>query len=134
MHERERLIRFRSGELDPAEEGRLERRLREDEALRARYERLDALATAIAGSAAASFGPFFAARVVARLRSEAIGRTEGMYEALRWTFARLAVACVVAALVIGVYSAVGTSFGGSIVESVLGLPEATLETALTLGG
>jgi len=58
---------------------------------------------------------------------------EGMYEALRWLFARVAVACVVIMLGIGTYSALGESYGGSVIDSVLGLPEATLTTALTLG-
>lgn len=134
MNERELWIRYRDGELDPAQRERVERRLREEPGFRIRFERLDALASQIGGSASGSFGPFFASRVAMRLRGEAVGRAEGMYEALRWTFARLAVACVLVALLIGAYSAFGTGFGGSIVESMLGLPEATLETALTLGG
>jgi len=57
-----------------------------------------------------------------------------MYEALRWIFARVAVACVVVMLAIGAYSALEGRYGGSVVDSVMGLPEATLETALALGG
>ena len=59
---------------------------------------------------------------------------EGLYEALRWMFARAVVACLVMVVAIGHYSAIGGGYGGSMVDSLLGLPEATLETALTLGG
>jgi len=37
-------------------------------------------------------------------------------------------------LALGAYSALEGGYGGSMVDSVMGLPEATLETALALGG
>ncbi len=135
MDDRELLIRYRDQDLPEEEMARVEERLRDDPELRFRRESLEGVASLLERGAARSFDPFFAARVVARLRrSESSRPVEGMYESLRWIFARVAVACVVLMLCIGTYSALDGGYGGSVVDSMLGLPEATLETALTLGG
>ena len=135
MDDRERLIRYRDGDLSEEETARLEVRLRDDARLKSRLENLNELAAALEQGAADSFGPFFAASVMARVRrGDAAPPIEGVYESLRWIFARAAVACLVMAVGIGLYSALGGGYGGSMVDAMLGLPEATLETALTLGG
>jgi anti-sigma factor RsiW len=135
MDDRELLIRYRDGDLSEEETARLEVKLRDDARLKSRLEDLNELAAVLEQGAADSFGPFFAARVMARVRrSDAVAPIEGMYESLRWMFARAAVACLVVVVGIGLYSALGGGYGGSMVDAVLGLPGATLETALTLGG
>jgi anti-sigma factor RsiW len=134
MDDRVLLVRYRDGDLTGAETERVSRRLREEPELRARLERLEWLAEGLHRSAAASFEPFFATRVMAALRRRDVTPGEGMYEALRHMFAGVAVACLVVAVGLAVYSAVGGGYGGSVVETMLGLPETTLETALTLGG
>jgi anti-sigma factor RsiW len=134
MNDRELLIRFRDGELTEEERDRVERRLREEPELAAKYERLRSTVEALRSAVPDSFGPFFATRVLSRMRAEKKGTSESLYEALRWTFVRVAIACLVLAVGLGVYSAIGAGYGGTIVEAMLGLPEATLETALALGG
>ena len=135
MDDRELLIRYRDGDLSEEETARVAERLRDDAVLMSSLENMDTLAATLEQVAADSFGPFFAARVMARIRRpDAAGPVEGMYEALRWMFARAVVACLVMVVGIGLYSAIGGGYGGSMVDAMLGLPEATLETALTLGG
>jgi hypothetical protein len=135
MDDRELLIRYRDEDLPEEEMNGVEERLRSEPELRTVWESLDGLAALLEHGAARSFDPFFSARVVARLRrSGSSTPADGMYEALRWIFARVAVACVVLILCLGTYSAVGGGYGGSVVDSMLGLPEPTLETALTFGG
>lgn len=135
MDDRELLIRYRDGDLPDESIAEVAMRLRNDPELRSRWESLQGLATLLEEGAARSFEPFFAARVVAGLRtSESLAPMEGIYEGLRWIFARVAVACLAVMLGIGAYSALDGGYGGSVVDSMLGLPEPTLETALTLGG
>ena len=135
MDDRELLIRYRDGDLSDEEMARVGERLRDDAGLRSLLERMETLTAGLEQMPPASFGPFFAARVMARIRrSDSTVPLEGMYEALRWMFARAVVACLVVVVGIGLYSAIGGGYGGSMVDAMLGLPEATLETALTLGG
>jgi anti-sigma factor RsiW len=135
MDDRELLIRYRDGDLSEGELARVEERLSSEPGLRSVLRSLEEISTLLEQGAAASFEPFFAARVTARLRQEnSLAPVEGMYGALRWIFARVAVACLVVMLAIGAYSALEGGYGGSMVDSVMGLPEATLETALALGG
>jgi anti-sigma factor RsiW len=132
MSDHELLIRLLGGELPADERTRVERRLAEEPELAERWSRLKDTARALEAGAADSFEPFFSTRVLARIRS--VPGTESTYEGLRWAFARLAVACLVVAVGLGLYSALGGGFGGTIVEAMLGLPETTLETAWALGG
>ncbi len=135
MDDRELLTRYRDGDLPAVEAARLEERMRNDPGLRLCLERLETVAAVVEQGALRSFAPFFSTRVMARVgRSGAPDPAEGMYEALRWMFARVALACLVVMVGVGVYSALAGSYGGSLVDSVLGLPEATLVTALALGG
>ena len=58
----------------------------------------------------------------------------GLYESLRWMFVRVAPVCLVLAIGIGIYSGViaDGSLSSSLIESVLGLPAESLDTALFL--
>ena len=135
MGDRELLIRYREGYLSDEEMTRVADRLRVDAALQSMLAEMETVSSVLEASSARSFKPFFSARVMARIqRSETASQANGMYEAMRWMFARVAVACLVVMLGIGAYSALNGGYGGSMVDAMLGLPEATLETALTLGG
>jgi anti-sigma factor RsiW len=128
-------IRYRDGEFEADELNAFERRLGSDAGFRARVEYLEGIADTLGEGADASFRPGFAARVMERVtRSETSVAAESMYEALRWIFPRLAAACVVVILAVGAYSAFQGGYGGSVLDAMLGLPEATLATALTIGG
>jgi anti-sigma factor RsiW len=112
MDDRELLIRYRDGDLPDEELARVEERLKNEPGLRSHMEGLERIATLLEQGAAGSFEPFFAARVVARLRqADSSASAEGMYEALRWIFARVAVACVVVVLASGAYSALEGGYG-----------------------
>jgi len=132
MDDLELLIRYRDGDLTRAETDAVEARLRSEPRLRGRLEGLQAVAEALEQGATPSFRPFFSTRVMARIRSEAVEPAEAMYDALRWVFARLAAASVVVMLGIGAYSAIEGGHAASVVDSMLGLPEATLASAVTL--
>lgn len=134
MNDHELLIRFVDGELTGEERARVERRLREEPELAASCDRLRSTVDALRDAVPDSFGPFFATRVLASIRARENVSAESLYDALRWTFVRVAVACLVLAAGISVYSAIGGGYGGTVVEAMLGLPEATLQTALALGG
>ena len=128
-------IRYRDGDLEAEELEAFETRLRSDAGLRARVEHLEGIAGTLREGAAASFGPFFATRVVTRLaHSESSASTESMHDALVWIFPRLAAACLLVIFGVGAYSAFQGGYGGSVFDAMLGLPEATLATALTIGG
>lgn len=135
MDDLEAWIRQREDSLTGADADIVGRRLESEKALRSRFDGLDAIAEALGEEADASFEPFFSARVMARIaRSERREAAEGMYDALRWIFPRLAAACLVVTVSIAAYSAFAGGYGGSVFDTVLGLPEATLATALAFGG
>ena len=135
MDDRELLIRYRDGDLPDDLVAVVEERLRSDPGMRSRWDGLEDIAALLDEGAVRSFQPFFAGRVMARLGTSGMAAPgEGVYESLRWIFARVAVACVVVMIGLGAYSALDGGYGGSVVDSMLGLPQPTLETALTLGG
>jgi anti-sigma factor RsiW len=135
MNDLKAWIRYRDGDLEGEEAEAFERRLQGDAGFRVRLEGLDRVAGALRQEADASFGPFFATRVMARIgRSGSSAPAESMYDALIWLFPRLAAACLVVMIGIGAYSVLLGGYGGSVLDAVLGLPEATLATALTIGG
>ena len=81
-----------------------------------------------------TFEPFFAGRVMHRLASE---RASGgsIHESLRWMFARVALASLLACVGLGVYNTVIASnaeIGGSALESALGVPAENLEAVYLL--
>lgn len=138
---RELLLRSLDGELSPAESEMLEASLSGSVELRAEQQRLMQLRKALGESGARSFSDGFSNRVMQRVweaREASRGVTEalpdGMYESIRWLFVRLAPACLIVAVGLGLYSSVivEESLSSSIVEAVLGLPAETLDTALFL--
>jgi anti-sigma factor RsiW len=131
---REVMIRALTGEADERERERLLARLEREPGLQAEYDRLQALGRAMSGGEKPTFGPFFAARVMNRLERERVGATS-LYESLRWAFARVAVAGLVACVGLGVYNTViasSAAVGSSAIESALGVPAENLETVYLL--
>jgi len=131
---REVMIRVLTGEADEQEGAQLLDRLEQEPELRAEYDRLRALGLSLSGGEKQTFGPFFAARVMHRLERERKGAVS-MYESLRWTFARVALAGLVACVGLGVYNTVIASnaeIGNSALESALGVPAENLETVYLL--
>lgn len=89
------MLRALSGELTASEQRAFERALAADDALRAEWEQLQKVSGLLHESRAASFRPFFAARVAQRIKSQ---REESLTDALVWLFRPLApVALVVVA-------------------------------------
>jgi negative regulator of sigma E activity len=131
---REAMIRALTGEADEQEAARLLARLEQEPELQAEYDGLQVLRRALSGGEKQTFGPFFAARVMNRLERERNGAVS-MYESLRWVFARIAVAGLVACVGLGVYNTVIASnaeIGNSAIESALGVPAENLETVYLL--
>jgi hypothetical protein len=136
--DRELLLRWLEEDLTPAERVRVRLRLEAEPDMRAELERLRALQQAVSESGQPTFAPFFSDRVMRRLaaaEAEAEAASESLYESLRWAFARVAVACLVLAVALGTYSAAGrgSDLSTGFLDSVLGLPATTLDTALLLG-
>ena len=97
-------------------------------------ERLDNLRTILDEGEPVAFEPFFVARVMRRVAGA--GGGEALHRSLRRAFVRVAFAGVtVAALVAGYSLTAGPSLDlyDSTLESLLGLPAPTLETALRVG-
>ena len=134
MDDRELLIRYRDGELGERETQAVRERLQDEPELRAGLSRLEHLSGDLARSAADSFGPFFATRVMAGIRADIRSTPDLMYEGLRWAFARVAVVAAVIVVAIGTYSAIDGGYSATVVDAMLGLPDVTLESAMALGG
>ena len=90
-----------------------------------------------------AFEPGFRDRVMARIRELPTAETHGarseqpgadtLYMHLSWAFPRLAAACLVGVVVLGIYSLSGDGgLASSTLEALLGLPGETLETAFVL--
>ena len=134
MDDRELLIRYRDGELPEADMAAVRARLSTDPALQASLSRIEMVSAAVERTAHSAFEPFFSTRVMARIRADSRSASDLMYEGLRWAFARVAVVAVVIVVTLGAYSAIGGGYSGTMVEVMLGLPDVTLESAMTLGG
>lgn len=131
---REAMIRALTGEAEEQERVRLLARLEREPALQAEYDRLEAMGHTLSGGENPTFGPFFAVRVMHRLARERKAAVS-MYESLRWTFARVALAGLVACVSLGVYNTIIASnaeIGSSAIESALGVPAENLETVYLL--
>ena len=131
---RESMIRVLTGEADELERERLLSRIEREPELRAEFGRLQTMDQTLLGVEKPAFGPFFSARVMHRLASEQAGAVS-MYESLRWVFARVALAGLVASVGLGVYNTVIASnaeIGNSAIESALGVPAENLETVYLL--
>lgn len=131
---REAMIRLLTGEADDRERERFLARLEREPALQAEFDRLQTLGHSLSGVDRPAFEPFFAGRVMHRLARER-GGSGSMYESLRWMFARVALASLVACVGLGVYNTVIASnaeIGSSALESALGVPAENLETVYLL--
>ena len=79
---RREMLRALTGELTAQERAAFERTLATDDARRAEWEHLQKVSGLLRDSRAASFRPFFAGRVVQRVKS----REESLADALMWLF------------------------------------------------
>lgn len=82
---------------------------------------------------AVSFGPMFVDRVLMRIREARRLSEDTIYMHLRWMFARVALAGVALALVLGVYNVTGgPELSDTVVETLFGLPAPSLESVVML--
>jgi len=133
MNEAEALLRELDGTLSP--EGILELENAVDDKLDFAVKRRlwHRMAKDLGAARSESFAPMFGDRVLARLRAERGSVEDSIYVHLRWMFARVAMAGVGLALVLGVYNATGgPEFSGTGVETLFGLPAPSLESAVML--
>lgn len=99
------LYRSFDGDLDEQERNELEEALKKSEELRREKEKILAQRQAITESAAQSFKPFFAERVMSRI--DALNKKAGMepfYETLRAVFRPFAIAGAAALVVLILYN------------------------------
>lgn len=132
--DRTRLIDLLEGTLPPGERAALEARLAEEPALVARRDRLARLRGALQAARPDGFGPYFSLRVAQRLDALAAPPADPLYEAMRWVFARAAVAVLIVAIALGVFNVIdyqGTGVAASVLEALFGLPSDSLMHALT---
>jgi anti-sigma factor RsiW len=123
----ELLYRSLDGVLTPDEQASLNEALAASEELRAEKRRLHAMRQAVAQSAADTFRPFFAARVMQRIARSAEPKqaSESFFRGLVYTFRRVALAgaMIIAAFIIyNITASDEISF-----TTVLGAPEISIE-------
>ena len=134
MEERMRELLYRSldGELSPGEREDLDAALAGSAELRREQEELVAMRGLVKRSAAQSFGPFFAERVVNTIRSEREEEASGarFFDSLLYAFRRVALVGAAIAVFLLIYN---FNQGGSLsVASALGTDEdAGIEEVLT---
>jgi len=143
MRDEERLIRSLEGDLSEEESSDLNDRLADDPDLAVRRDAwamaLEEIATVNPG-----FEPGFRDRVIARVREVRVEQkpvgipdrpsAESLYLHMQFAFPRLAAACLIGVVALGVLSLIGHGgLANSAIEALLGLPGATLETAFALG-
>jgi anti-sigma factor RsiW len=128
----EMLYRSFDGELDPDERAELESALASSPDLRRERDELLAMRGRVASSAAGSFRPFFAERVMRNIREELEGEAEGarFFESLQHAFRRVA---LVAAALVAFLLIYNMNQGGSVsLAAAFGTEEtATIEEVLT---
>lgn len=134
--DRDRLVRYLTGDLPPASRARVEARLRRDPAFRRLHDRLQATHRFVEANAETQFAPGFADRVMDRVREEHadVQAASSLYDALQRLFLRVALACLLLIAAVGSYNAVryqNVSTDLSVVEAAFGLPNATVQSALT---
>ena len=116
-------------ELSPEESRRLQDLLAGDPNAKDELERLKGVANLVSDTDAAAFDPYFANRVMQRIKAERQSLGSALAESLTRIFYRLAPA---AALLLFAYGAVNRSDDSqTLLESALGLPAITLEEAFT---
>ena len=133
MNEAEFLLRELDGMLSPEEILELENTIEARPEFAVKRRRWHRMAEDLATARARSFGPMFADRVLARLREARQSGEDTIYVHLRWMFARVAMAGMGLALILGVYNTTaGLEFSGTVVETLFGLPAPSLESAVML--
>jgi len=143
MRDEERLIQSLDGELSESEASALRERLLTDREFATRLEAWEAVREELDADRP-GFEPGFRDRVMARVR-ELPGESrlaahadrpgaESLYLHMQKAFPRLAAACLIGVVALGIYSLIGDAgLANSAVEALLGLPGETLETAFALG-
>jgi len=132
MNKKELELLYRSfdGELTREEERMLKEALERSEALRAEKRLIEGLRKAIAAGGNASFGPFFADRVMERIGEGPAAAPEpnGFLRSIEAFFRPVALAAAGLSIVI---LCINLWVGGRVsLEAAFGVPEATLEEAL----
>lgn len=129
----ELLYRSFDGQLTQAEQERLDEALRHSQALREEKEKIAAMRQAVSGSAAQTFQPFFAERVMQRIQGKrksmaAVG--EDFMSSLAWSFRRIAIAGVIAVLLLLAGSFIQK--GEISLNAMLAMPQLTIEDTVVL--
>lgn len=133
MNDAEILLRELEGTLLPERLRELEESLGARPEFGRRRRRWRHIAEELTKAKAVSFSPMFADRVLARVREARRVSEETMYMHLRWMVARVAVAGVALALVLGVHNATGgPELSDTVVETLFGLPTPSLESVVML--
>ena len=130
---RELLLRATLNELSPEEATRVQELLTRDPDARSELERLGRLDQIMKQAPRPSFAPFFANRVMQRIRSErSAQQTASLAESLAWLFYRAAPAAVAVAAALFAFNVFsGRQESQSPLDAALGLPVVTLEAAYT---
>lgn len=143
MRDEERLIRSLDGELSESEANTLRERLLADRELAVRRDVLESMCEEL-GAYRPGFEPGFRDRVMARVgalpgeyqhaaRGDQPG-PESLYLHMQRAFPRLAAACLIGVVALGIYSLAGDAgLANSAIEALLGIPGESLETAFALG-
>lgn len=132
MKDAEALLRELEGTLSADEHRKLEDALCKRPELATKHRRWRRIVEESALARTATFRPMFTDRVMVRIREARLGE-DSMYRHLRWMSARLATACVVLALALGVYNAVDNpEFSETVIETMFGMPTPSLESVVML--
>ena len=133
MNEAEFLLRELDGALSPDEALELQNSIDARPEFAMKRRRWRSVAEDLATTRTMSFRPMFADRVLVRLREARQTGEDTIYLHLRWMFARVAMAGVGLALVLGVYNTTGgLEFSNTVVETLFGLPAPSLESIVML--
>ena len=129
----ELLYRSFDDKLNSEEQEVLNNALKDSPELQQEKERITLMRRTVSGSAEESFKPFFAERVMQRIKTQTSVKketTEDFFNSLLWSFRRVAIAGVAAALIL---LAINFIEADSIsVDSALSMPQLTLEDAWSL--
>lgn len=135
--DRDKMVKLLRGELDAASEEDMRDAIARNPGLQSELDRLRRLDGVMSSSAASSFGPYFADRVMKRIAGAASDTRTVFHETMQWVFLRLAAASVLVVIGLGTYNAVrgqDMETSASTVEAIFGLPTADLESLYYLQG
>ena len=133
---RDLLLRYLDGELAPDQMLALRERLDREPNLRAQLGQMQSLRGVLEAGRPESFSPFFSRRVINRIGSNR-DPIAALYDSLRWSFTRTAVAGLALAGFLGAYNLLQYQSLGlvsSFLEAVFGLPSTSFADALTANG